>query len=217
MARVVVLPSPLLGPLPYQPLAEALRRRGHAASVAECPEPLSAAGVVEGWAAVAAGADALLAHSNAGYLAGSVAAAAEVGRVVYVDAALPPVAGTTRLAPPELIATLTELADPSGLLPPWTRWWSEEEARRVLPGVWFDRVDAVAPRVPLAYLASEHRPPSGWVGQRAGYLAFGTTYAAELELARDAGWPVAQLAGHHCWHLVRPDEVAAAVEPWLSR
>ena len=212
MARLSVLPSPLLGPPSYQPLAEALRRRGHEVSVAECPVPIRPQRLVEAWAEDASGADALVAHSNAGYLAGSVAAAGRTGPVLYVDAALPPRHGATRPAPADLLATLTGLADADGRLPPWTRWWPAPEIRELLPGVWFDRVDGSAPRVELAYFEAELVPPSGWSTRPAAYLAYGTTYEAELELARAAGWPVAQVPGHHLWHLARPDHVAAVLD-----
>ena len=216
MTRFLVLPSPLLGPASYEPLAEALRRRGHDASVANCPEPIRPQGLVAAWAAGASGADALVAHSNAGYLAGTVAAVGGVGAVLYVDAALPPLHGPTRLAPPGLLATLAGLADKGGRLPAWTRWWPEEETRELLPGAWFDRVDAGAPCVELSYFESEITPPPGWSEAPAGYLAFGTTYAGELEVARTAGWPVAQLSGHHLWHLARPDDVASALDDLLA-
>ncbi len=215
MARLLVLPSPLLGPASYQPLAEALTRRGHQASVAGCREPIRPQELVAAWVADASGAEALIAHSNAGYLAGTVAALSGAGAVLYVDAALPPLHGPTRLAPPGLLATLAGLADGDGRLPPWTRWWPEDETRELLPGTWFDRVDASAPRVGLAYFESEVSPPPGWSEAPAAYLAFGTTYASELELARTAGWSVAQLSGHHLWHLAHPDDVASAVDELL--
>ena len=215
--RVLVLPSPLLGPVGYQPLAEALRGRGHAATVAECPVPGRPERLVEHWTRAADGVDLLVAHSNAGYLAPAVGARAGGLTVLFADAALPPAQGPTRLAPAELLPTLEELADDGGRLPPWTRWWPVEEMARLLPAPWFGRVDAAAPRLDLDYFLTEVTPPQEWSTSGCGYLAFGTTYAAELEFARDAGWPTAELPGHHLWLLARPDDVAAALDDLADR
>ena len=144
-ARLLVLPSPLLGPVGYQPLADALRGLGHDVSIAECREPISPERLVADWSEAARPADVLIAHSNAGYLAPSVAEDAGIGAVLFMDAALPPATGRTRLAPPEFLATLAELAADDGRLPPWTRWWPAEEMSTILPAPWFDRVDSQRP------------------------------------------------------------------------
>jgi hypothetical protein len=216
-ARLLVLPSPLLGPVGYEPLADALRGRGHDTAVAECREPISAGRLVDEWSEAARSADVLVAHSNAGYLAASVAAAAGVGAVLFMDAALPPASGPTLLAPPELLETLAELADDDGRLPPWTRWWPEEEMAHLLPAPWFERVDAAAPRLSLDYFGTAVSPPPGWRHGACAYLAFGTTYATEVAFAREAGWPVTEVAGHHLWHLARPVEVAVALDALTAR
>ncbi|HET9421484.1 MAG TPA: alpha/beta fold hydrolase [Nocardioides sp.] len=216
-ARLLVLPSPLLGPAGYQPLADALRGRGHDTSVARCREPIHPDRLVAEWSEAGQSVDVLVAHSNAGYLAATVAAEAGVDAVLFMDAALPPATGPTRLAPPELFATLADLAADDGSLPPWTRWWPAEEMAEILPAPWFDRVDAAAPRLSLEYFETEVSPPPGWSRASCAYLAFGTTYAAELAFAREAGWPVAEVAGHHLWHLARPAEVAAGLDALAGR
>ena len=216
-ATLLVLPSPLLGPVGYRPLADALRGRGHDTAVAECREPIHPERLVVEWSEAARSADVLVAHSNAGYLAATVAEDAGVGAIVFMDAALPPATGSTQLAPPEFLATLAELADDDGRLPPWTRWWPAEEMAQILPAPWFERVDAAAPRLSLDYFEAEVSPPAGWSHGACAYLAFGTTYAAELAFARQAGWPVAEAAGHHLWHLARPVEVADALDALTAR
>ncbi len=215
--RLLVLPSPLLGPVGYQPLAAALRTRGHDASVAECREPISPARLVAEWGEAARSADTLVAHSNAGYLAATVAEDAGAEALLFMDAALPPATGPTRLAPPRLLGTLADLAAEDGRLPPWTRWWPAEEMAELLPAPWFERVDAGAPRLSLGYFETEVSPPLGWSAGACAYLGFGTTYAAELAFAREAGWPVAEVAGHHLWHLARPTEVAVALDALAAR
>ena len=72
--RVVVLPSPYLGPAAYGPLAEAL-----GADVAALPpEPFSASDVLAAFAEATAEADLVVPHSNAGlHAAASTGAHAE--------------------------------------------------------------------------------------------------------------------------------------------
>lgn len=202
--RTVVLPSPYLGPAAYGPLADEL-----GATVAELPaQPFAAADVLEAFERRSAGADLLVAHSNAGLYA------AALGRpTVFLDAALPAAdGGTTPLAPSSLAASVAGLADDSGLLPPWTRWWPRQDLGAVLPDPWFDRVDQAAPRVPSAYLTDTLDVPPGWWAASAAYLAFGDTYAPELDLAASLGWATARLAGGHLLLLTDPAVVARAVE-----
>lgn len=87
----------------------------------------------------------------------------------------------------------------------------------MLPGEWFERIDAAAPRLDLAYFETVIGAPAGWTAAPCGYLAFGTTYAAEAAFARESGWPVQELPGHHLWHLTHPGDVAAALEQFLTR
>jgi hypothetical protein len=202
--RTVVLPSPYLGPVAYGPLAGRL-----GATVAAPPEePYTAARVLAAFASQVAGADLVVAHSNAGLYA------AALGRpTVFVDAALPPAGGgRTPLAPRALAEAVAALADGSGLLPRWTRWWPRGELAAVLPEPWFDPVDEAAPRVPAAYLTEVLDVPGDWAASPSAYLAFGDTYAAELALATSLGWPTARLDGGHLLLLTEPAVVARAVE-----
>jgi alpha/beta hydrolase family protein len=215
--RWVVLPSPLLGPVAYEPLAAALRHRGHTAVVAECPEPIEPDRLVAEWSRTAEPSDVLVAHSNAGYLAPVVSASVGGPPVLFMDAALPPAEGTTQLALPDFLETLRRLAGSDGRLPRWTRWWPAEQTAEVLPGPWFGRVDSAAPRLPLTYFETEITAPEGWTSGPCAYLAFGTTYADEVAFARDRGWPVVELAGHHLWHLEQPEQVAEVLARLLSR
>ena len=62
------------------------------------------------------------------------------------------------------------------------------------------------PEVPLSYVDGEVPVPTGWQAGRCAYLAFGSTYAEELELAARHGWPHRRLAGAgHLHLLVEPD------------
>jgi hypothetical protein len=209
----VLLPSPLLPARAYAPLVDALGRRGWGVAVAEPPgapagpEPV-AASFREAVRAHAA--DLVVAHSNAGRYA--VAAAGEAA-VVHVDAALPPEHGDATLAPEGLLEHLAAMADDDGLLPPWTRWWPEDDIRAVVPDAdMLAGIRADEQRMPLAYFRSRLGAPEGWQGHPQAYLALGSTYAEETALARRLGWPTTVLDGAlHLHHLVDPDAVAAAV------
>jgi len=212
--HLLVLPSPFLGPAPYEPVVAALSSLGYAASVAPSPAAPVAADLVAAWSGLAerVGDVVLVPHSNAGYLAPAVSAAAAGVPVVFVDAALPLAPDVTRLAPPGLRTQLAALAGPDGRLPRWTRWWPREDVAAVLPDAWFERLDAVLPEVPFAYVDGEVPVPAGWAAGRCAYLAFGSTYADELDVAVRQGWPHLRMedAGHlHL--LLDPHGTAAAV------
>lgn len=213
--RVIVLPSPLLGPAAYRPLASHLGTLGWEAVVAELPPPPFSPGQVRDAfvsAALVHRASVVLAHSNAGHYAAAVAETAGAATVVYVDAALPPEDGPSPLAPPALLDGIRHHAGPDGLLEPWTRWWPPEDVRALVPSPeWLERIEAEQPRVTLAYLCSTVPVPAGWWRRPSGYLAFGTTYAAQLAAARGLTWPVATLDGHHLHLLGDPAGVAATV------
>ncbi|GAA1880604.1 hypothetical protein [Lapillicoccus jejuensis] len=209
---VLLLPSPFLGPSASRPLVEALRRAGRDAVLADASDPGSGTELVARWAGAACRADALVAHSNAGYLAPLVQAAVDPGHpLVLVDAALPPARGTTRLAPDGFRDHLAGLADDDGLLPPWTRWWDEADLAAVVPAEHRAAVEADCPRVPLAYVDSSVTAPAEWTDGPSAYLAYGDTYADEVAAATSYGWPVARLDGGHLHHLVDPETVAAEI------
>jgi hypothetical protein len=217
--HLLLLPSPFLGPAPYAPVAAALSSRGYAASVAPSPASPVAADLIASWGALVAdlGDVVLVPHSNAGYLAPAVSATSGAP-VVFVDAALPAGPGPTRLAPPAFRSHLATLAGPDGRLPRWTRWWPREDVAAVLPDPWFERLDAGLPELPLSYVDDAVPVPTGWQDGRCAYLAFGSTYADELDLAVRHGWPHRRLAGAgHLHLLVEADEAAAAVAGLVAR
>ena len=161
--------------------------------------------------------DLLVTHSNGGRYA---APAAPGVPVVHVDAALPPAGGDeATMAPSAMLEHLAGLADDDGLLPPWSRWWPEDEFAQVLP----DPVARAAlreqePRMPLSYFRSRLGAPPGWAEQPQAYLAFGGTYARETAFAREHGWPTTVLEGAgHLHHLVDPGAVADAVVDLVGR
>ena len=215
--RLVLLPSPLVGPCTWAPVATWLVAQGHDALVVETGAPSGSLEVVE---AAVATADAepvvLVTHSNAGLYAPVLATLLDVVAAVHVDAALPFTPGTTTLAPPGLLEHLRGLADGAGLLPPWTEWWDDlgdlfpdEATRRA--------VTQRQPRLRLAYFESELPVPAGWMSRSQAYLAFGETYAEETAAARGHGWPVTVLPGRHLHQLHDPSGVGAEILRLLGR
>lgn len=210
----LLLPSPLLPASTYGGLATSLELAGADVTVAspETGAPADARTLVRTWAAVAGPGMTLLAHSNAGYLAPAIRdLAGRGGRVIFMDAALPPESGTVPLAPPLFRDHLLGLANDDGLLPPWTRWWSRAELEGVIPVDIFDQLDRACPQLPVSYFDTEMTAPQGWVEAPNAYLAFGTTYAEELAFAQRCRWPHMVIPGGHLHFLFDPVAVAAKV------
>lgn len=219
--HLVTLPSPLLGPSAWDPVAEALRRLGRRVTTVHAAGRTSPTAVLEAFAAALpeGGAAVLVPHSNAGLYVPALSARHQIAGVVFVDAALDDDAEQVHLAPPGLLAHLRGLADPSGLLPPWTGWWDPA----AVAGLFGDdatraRVEREQPRLPLSYLESRLPGSPGWHERLpAAYVAFGDTYAEELATARSRGWPTTTIAGRHLHLLVDPGAVAGAVSAMLTR
>ncbi|WP_375003538.1 alpha/beta hydrolase [Aeromicrobium sp. CTD01-1L150] len=221
---LVLVGSPLLGSLVWEPTASALRGSGHDVLVA----PASGRTVL--WSAQEACDDLLRAvptdrevvlvvHSGAGLLAPLVAAQRPVVGVIMVDASLPGDTGEHPMAPPALLERIAPLADDDGVLPEWTRWWSEQEVAALFPpGPVRWEVESVQPRVALDYLRSTVVVPAGWSSRLpVAYLAFGDTYAEELARAENEGWPTARVDGRHLHQVVDPALVAAQICELLER
>jgi len=209
-----VLPSPFLPAVAYEPLVAALRGEGLDAVLAPVAGRPVGSTLVSRWTGLAAADTLLVPHSNAGYLAPAVSHGVGGAPVVFVDAALPSPGPVTRLAPTRFRDFLGGLADEHGLLPAWTRWWPRSEYDAALPGDWFERIDAAAPRVPLAYVDADVTVPASWERGACAYLAFGDTYAEEVTRAERAGWPTRRLDGGHLHWLAEPEltaEVTAAL------
>ncbi len=211
----LLIPSPLLGPATWRPVEAWLRRQGHPAQAVDLgAQPRTPAGVVDAVVAAAGNqAATLVPHSNAGLYAPHLASLVDVEATVFVDAALPgPEAdgGETQLAPPAFLDFLRTLADPQGVLPPWTEWWADvgdlfpDSSAR-------EAVEGEQQRLPLAYFSTRIPVPSAWTDRPSAYLAFGETYADERARAARLGWPTRTLAGDHLHALHDPAAVGRAI------
>jgi pimeloyl-ACP methyl ester carboxylesterase len=217
---VVLLPSPLLGPSVWEPVAERLAAAGHDVQVPVLPDRRRSPDDVLAALLGALPVDrdlVLVPHSGAGAYVATLAATRRVVRVVFVDAVLPSLDGPTPTAPPGALDHLAGLADGDGRLPGWTSWWPEEDVAALFPDAGSRaRVEAEQPQLPLAYFRAAVPAPPGWDLLPCAYLAFGRTYALELARAEASGWPVVVLAGGHLHQLVDPDAVTAELEQLLG-
>lgn len=220
---LTLLPSPLLGPVVWEPVAGDLDHRGWpvATTRVEPTAPQTPGDALRRFlSAVPADRDVILVpHSNAGLFVPALVSGRQVVGAVFVDAGLPPRQGEVPLAPPALLDALTGKADDRGVLPPWTGWWEETDLSALFPGPEARaRVEAEQQRLQLSYFSATLPVPSGWDdGLPAAYLAFGDTYADERARAADLGWPTATLPGHHLHLLMDPEAVAAQIHDLLSR
>lgn len=209
---VVLLPSTLLGPAVWEPVAADLRRRGHEVLVPPTHLGVNRPEDVLGQLRQDVPDDrpvVLVPHSNVGLYAAALAAERTVAAIVFVDARLPSGEPTTATAPPEFRKHLASLVEPDGLLPGWTHWWPEEEVAALFPdAATRAAVESEQSRLPLAYFEAAVPSPSGWRAVPAAYLAFGEGYARERAEAERRGWPTRTLDGGHLHMLVDPDGVA---------
>lgn len=224
---VVLLPSPLLGPSVWAPVAERLDAAHWSVAVCRQPGPVATARDALAGFLDAVPADrpvVLVPHSNAGLFVPEVARQRDVVATLFVDAALPPdvgapaTSGRTALAPTGLLDVLDGLADADGLLPPWTQWWTDADVDALFPDrATRSRVEREEPRLPLAYFRDTLAVPAGWTDSPNAYLAFGDTYTDEVAQAREWQWPVSSLDGGHLHMLVAPDAVAGAAVALLGQ
>jgi hypothetical protein len=213
--ELALLPSPVLGANVWTPVADRLAALGltvHTPAWSVAPQDPDD---VIGSLLAALPHDrglVLVPHSNAGLYIPVLADRLQVLGTVFVDAGLPPSKGSISLATPSFYDFLETLADESGLLPPWTRWWPPSERDALFPdAVARAEVEQQAPRLPLSYYRQTVPVPPAWAGLPCGYLAFGATYAEERGVAVARGWPTSELDGKHLHMLVDPNGVAAAI------
>jgi hypothetical protein len=216
-----LLPSPLLGPAAWRPVARQLSQDGW--SVAEVPRasspPQSSDDVIRALlSALPADRDVILVpHSNAGLYVPTLIKRLRAIAYVFVDAGLPSPGGQVPLAPAPFYDFLARQADENGMLPPWTQWWDEDISGLFPSARVREQVEREQHRLPLSYFAESLPAPEGWDDKPGAYLAFGDTYAAERADAAARGWKVATLPGEHLHTLINPQEVAAAIGTLLAQ
>jgi hypothetical protein len=220
MDVLALLASPLLGPTVWRPVAQVLRRLGHTVALAPAARPARTPEQVVATTVEALPVGSrlvLVTHSNAGLYVPVLGRHREVVAHVFVDASLPPAAGSIPMASPALYAFLTGLADENGMLPPWSEWWEEDDVRALFPSAQARReVERDQSRLPLAYFGTTIEVHAGWDAAPSAYLAFGDTYSDERRAAAERGWPVRTMHGGHLHMLVDPEGVGAEIDALVS-
>lgn len=215
---LILLHSPLVGPLTWQPVAADLRARGLRVTV---PAPVLgegpdfhtdlAAQVAASLTSHGDGEEAVLAvHSGAGALVPAIAALTPIRLAVYVDALLPhPGRSWFDTVEPERAAALRGMAV-DGLVPPWNTWFPAGALEALLPDPELREsfVEDLAP-IPLAYFEEEApnfpTPPGA-------YVQTSEAYDAEAAEAAALWWPVLRLRlGNHLAPLTHPEAVAGVL------
>lgn len=217
---LVLLPSPLLGPAVWAPVAHVLEVQGWT-TIVPTVDPAAISGEEVAQSFLSALPDdrevILVPHSNAGLFVPALSSRLETVGHVFVDAGLPPPEGSVPLAPESFYEFLDSRADDHGMLPPWTQWWGEDEAASLFPDDEVRRhVGGEARRLPLSYFRGSMPVPGGWSGVPSAYLAFGDGYAEERDRASGLGWPVRTLTGPHLHLLFEPAEVANTISSLLA-
>jgi hypothetical protein len=223
--RLVLVHSPYLGPLSWEPTATQLRAMGFAVDVPDLrssllQKPSAAAFIAATRAAIQrqpAAATALVGHSRSGPLLPTAAHECEaVTALLYVDAPLPdPGRSWADQATPERVAMMRRKAI-GGRLPRWSDWWDDHSVMEGLirdPKLRAELIDEM-PHVPSSFL-DDRLPDLGWQG-KAGYLQLSAAYTAHADAAHDAGWPVERRALDHLAIVTAPTEVASAIASVLN-
>lgn len=225
----VLVHSPLLSPVFWEPVAEVLRAGGQSVLIADLSDALAAGGDYTHAQAdlVADAVDAerirLVAHSGAGPVLPAIAERLAAGGVtvsdsVFVDAGLPH-PGRSRLAvlPEPAAAQLRELTT-DGWLPAWPSWWSPDQLEAMVPDSALRReLVAHCPRLP-AGLFSQAMPEADERGLgRRRFCRLSAGYDAAADQAQRAGWRVSRLIGHHLSAMSEPVLLADAIEDIVVR
>jgi hypothetical protein len=217
MSTFVLVHSPLIGPLVWQGVAEALGARRHRVVVPDLRTDGSAGPHwrrhVEAVVAALAGVPAespliLVGHSGAGVLLPAIGGAAgrPIAALLFVDADLPE-DGQSRL---DRFGSAAEAAAfrqaaHNGMIPVW----SDEDLREAIPdAAQRARFVAELTPVPLAVYEEPIPAPEGWDEAPCGYLRFSEPYRAAAEEARDLDFEYAELPGGHFMPLTDPGAVA---------
>jgi len=220
--EIVLVHSPLLSPMSWSAVAEALTAMEHRVVVPDLRPVLSGnppfyARVFSAVAEVIGrdvGSVVLVGHSGAGALLPGIAGALPVPAtgLVYVDALLPhPGTSWLESLSEDRAAHLRSLCR-DGRLPPWSTWFPAEVLEKALP----DEAMRAAfhddlPELPWA-LTTEPMPSVVLdPAPRKAYIRLSEAYDQMAASAEESGWPVARLSAGHLAPLTRPGELAELI------
>jgi len=222
---IVLVHSPLVGALTWQPAADALRARGWRVVVPRLDNDAEAGGSLHRHhaervrrsvaAEVGTAPVVLVGHSGAGPILPLVATTLvnRVAGYVFVDSDLPrDRASRLDAAPPDFAARIDALSV-DGFIPPWTNWWSDDVLGALLPDE-DTRERFRSELVPLPRrLFDEPIPvPPEWPDAPCAYLRLSGAYDDAAGLAHREGWEITAVEAGHLHMLVDPAGVATVLE-----
>ena len=200
--RFLLVHSPAVGPSTWRWVGGALRSRGHEAIV---PDLMAAAMTGDPGVFVRAAAEAcdaeeevvIVGHSASGTLLPLVAElTANVRRMVFVDATVPPCEGSTTVGG-DFLGALRGLAT-NGVLPAWSHWWGEEVLPTLVPDdARREVIERELPALPLAFFEAPVVLPAGWCDGEGGFLLLSEFYRSNATRAATLRWPVIEHPGAH--------------------
>jgi pimeloyl-ACP methyl ester carboxylesterase len=202
--------SPATGPGVWAPLAKELDAREREYVIPAIGEAAGPRAAVEAAAAEIAGRDGhvvLIGHSGGGGLLPALAEALgdQTHGLVFVDAFIPPRAGSAPIIPAEFAERLGEIAQ-DGKVPPVSTWFPDDEWRKTIPeDEMRAAVEAELPSPALSWFTEELPLPDRW-GERfaCAYLQLSPEpYKLQADEARERGWPVVALRRGGHFHMVR--------------
>jgi hypothetical protein len=138
--------------------------------------------------------------------------------VIIVDGDIPPSRGAASPVRPALREFIHGLADASGTLPIWSKWYCGDPHRTSLVGLDILTSDPIAfaqfeiglPKMRVAWFDNTIELAS-WDHIPAGYIQTSKIYDHAMVEAVRRGWPVARLNGTHLDPTLRPVETADAI------
>ncbi len=225
----VLVPSPLVGPYSWAPVADELATLGRQAIVTvDLRDPPGSQPV---WWATVGGAQSslrslpgdrhvvLVAHSRAGPLLPAIGATLlqPVDAYLFVDSRLPHGGSSPLQALEEENAVAA--ADRRARLETGERYpvWTDEDLRELIPDPERRRklLAELRPRG-LDFWTEPLPVVSGWPNAPCGYLLFSAEYRSAFERARRWGWLSRELPAGHFHQLVDPSVVAVELTRMLA-
>jgi hypothetical protein len=160
----------------------------------------------------------LIGHSSAGPLVADLASKLHCQCIVIVDGHVPPSQGFAPPVRPAFRDFIESLAAGQGILPIWSRWFSDDAQREALLGL-----DRLASN-PAAFAEFENEllrfsvdwfddtfELANWDQVPAGFIQTCAIYDYAAEEAQQRGWPVTKLQGTHMHPMLEPAETARAI------
>ena len=160
----------------------------------------------------------LVGHSSASALVVDLATKLTARAIIIVDGDVPPPRGAAYPVRPALYDFIKGLAGLDGMLPAWSKWFADDEARAALIGIdilardaaTFAQFEAGLPRMHVGWF-DEAIELAAWDHIPAGYIQTSAIYDHATAEAQRRGWPVANLRGTHLHPTLEPKETADAI------